>query len=179
MNYLKIILIFQISFFTFGQSLKTNVLTIRNSAKKSKSYKITKISKIELGPEKGSGILVETTKDVICVIPINKIIETPRVKYAGCTGCMKTDEELESHYSQMFLNGVDANVSCDVIEDEVVGFEFFGATTIDEEGMFTSYGMTFDMAQYREGPFAVPEKGRSSIERFLRSAGKVILKYSN
>ena len=134
---------------------------------------------MSLGPEKGNGILVETTKDVTCVIPLNKIINTPRASYPGCTDCMRSDEEVESHYSQMFLNSVDANVSCDLVEDEVVGFEFLGATTIDDEGMFTSYGMTLDMAEYREGPFAVPEKKRSSIERFLRSAGKVILEYAN
>ena len=53
-------------------------LTIRTSVKKEKKYLIKKISKTKIEGVERNVILIETSDKERCIIPFNKIIETPR-----------------------------------------------------------------------------------------------------
>lgn len=176
MKILNIITLILFSYSVLSEDIELNTLTIRTSVNESKSYKIKKITKTTLSPEEGSIITIETNSDVKCIIPLEKIIQIPRAKRQECVGCVKNYETLESYYSQLFLNGVEPNISCDVTNGETVGFHFLGATKINGTSSFNSTGMLFDVAEYSSGPFFRPEEEPNAFEEVLNDTSDILLR---
>ena len=176
MNFWKCLIFINFTGFVLAQGSAVNTLTIRNSIDKSKSFKIRKISKIRLSSDGPKVILIETFGPEKCAIPLNKITETPRPNYAGCTHCIDSDTEVENSYTQMFLNRREPNITCDILEGETVGFSFIGGTTINGESSFMSKSMTFDFAQYTDGPFTPKVEKESTLDRVLNNVEDILLK---
>ncbi|EPZ50017.1 hypothetical protein M902_0797 [Bacteriovorax sp. BAL6_X] len=152
-----------------------NTLTIRTSTEKSKTYKIKKISKTTLSAERGRVILIETYGKEQCVIPMAKIVATPRPNYQGCTHCFTDDVEVENYYTQMFLNRKKSEISCDVADGETVGFNFIGGTTINGEAKLISSGLVLESAVYSDGPFLQKEIKPSALDKLLDQAADLLL----
>ena len=155
---------------------KPNILTIRSSTDKSKEYKITKITKSEQASGLGNVITIETDDNQSCIIPLNKIQQATFITSSECAGCMKSSEEVENYYSQLFLNASSFKISCDITNGEVTGFNFIGATKIEDKPIYTVAGIMFDSAVYADGVFTEIEKEPSKIEKFLDGVMKVIFK---
>lgn len=172
------ILLFQISFFSLALEVESNTLTIKTSVDEGKTYDIKSVTKTVLSPEEGSIITIEAVTGEKCIIPLEKVIQIPIAKRQVCAGCIKSHAELESYYTQFFLNGYKPNISCDVVDGETVGFHFLGATEVDGKSSFNSKGMVFDIAQYSSGPFFKPEEVPNAFEEVLDDVADVLLRYA-
>ncbi|MFG1481541.1 hypothetical protein ABMA79_08005 [Halobacteriovorax sp. HFRX-2_2] len=175
MRLIKAFLIFLVVFTGLANEADMNTLTIRTSSEEAKTYKIKKIKKTRLSADGGRVILIETYGKEKCVIPMDKIVNTPRPNYQGCTHCFTDDVEVESYYTQMFLNRRNPKISCDVTNGETVGFNFIGGTTINGESKLVSSGLVLESAVYSEGPFLHKEKKPNALERLLDGTADLLL----
>ena len=175
MRLIKAFLIFLVVFTGLANEADMNTLTIRTSSEEAKTYKIKKIKKTRLSADGGRVILIETYGKEKCVIPMDKIVNTPRPNYQGCTHCFTDDVEVESYYTQMLLNPRNPKISCDVTNGETVGYNFIGGTTINGESKLVSSGLVLESAVYSEGPFLHKEKKPNALERLLDGTADLLL----
>ncbi|WP_412470221.1 hypothetical protein [Oceanospirillum sp. RT-1-3] len=175
MRLIKALLIFQFVFFGLADETEMNTLTIRTSSEKSKTYKIKKIVKTRLSADSGRVIVIETYGKDKCVIPLDKVVNTPRPNYEGCTHCFADDAEVENYYTQMFLNRRNPRITCDITNGEAVGFNFIGGTTINGESKLVSSGLVLESAVYSDGPFLHKETKPNALERLLDGTADLLL----
>lgn len=159
----------------YEEERTTNILTIRESFDKKKSYPIKKISKKRMTPTGPRVIHIETYSDASCIIPLDRIVSAPRVNYEGCTHCFDDDIEMENFYTDLFLNRRDPHITCDKTDGKLVGFQFLGGTTVNGKSMFTSHALSLDTADYRNGKFQEEKEKLNPIQKALNQVEDVLL----
>ena len=140
-----------------------------------KEVKKDKIDRILI---KDEGIEVTSKKGPGCFIPFKKVIETPRVQIPNCETCQRTDEQVKQEFIEMFQNAKEPDISCDVEDNEVAGYEFTGLTMINKESAFVRRGVVFDMAYYDKNVKTNSEKeDDSALGDALNSIGKTLFNF--
>lgn len=178
MNLIKLIAIFLLSMSIFINNVFASELTIRSSISESTKYNIKKIKKTKIQTNDGlvSAIIIETTATQKCIIPLNKIVSSIIGFNQGtCRSAKQLSEvEAERMYTQLFLNSIEPDITCDISNGETSGFRFVGSTTINGESTFTLRSMMFDSDIYSNGDFFTPEEEETPLDEVLDDIGSFL-----
>ena len=119
-----------------------------------------------------NGILIQGISELMCFLPFEKIAKDV-TKSSHCATC-KDEYTERDRFSDMFKFATDAKISCELKEDEVIGFNFVGSTVQRGEGAFVSYGNILNMEVYKTD-FREEQKP-GALDNTIRKVEKVLLK---
>lgn len=140
-----------------------------------KEVKKNKIDRIEI---KNDGVEIIAKKGPGCFIPFKKVVETPRVQIPNCETCQRTDEQVKQEFIEMFQNAKAPDVSCDVKDKNVAGYDFTGRTVINGQSVLIRRGVVFDMAYYDKNVKShADDEDDSALGEALNSIGKTLFNF--
>lgn len=150
-------------------SERENTLSFKDvmTGKESKSYRVLKLETQELG------IQVTATQGQVCFLPYQEFVADWVVegKCRGDAPIAKTYEKEVLKVQEFFSNAERFRLTCSRRGDKVVGYSFYGHTTVEGKAVFANRSKAFDLAQY---PEPEPERSPGAVEKALKDSFRAL-----
>lgn len=148
-----------------------NTLVIKDvvSEEKTKGDKILALQTRDLG------VFIKATRGKSCFLPYKEFVSDWMIegKCRGEAAIAKAyDEEVEK-VKEFFTNAKNFKITCSLRDEKVVGYSFYGHTSVKGEQSFVYRALAFDLTQY---PDPEPPEPPGPVEKVFRDSFRALEK---